>query len=590
MLIVKKRPSKLTSLNKRSNKLNRQVGKDPSKKALTFLNFSQLLGALNDNVFKLLTIYLLIDITSVNRSSEILFWIGVVYVLPFLLFSSLGGTLADRFSKQKLIVYLKLLEVVVMALALPAYYFKSSVACYSIVFLMSMQSALFGPSKYSIIPELVPEEKISKANGLITSSTYIAIILGGFLASFITEITNKNFLLGGSICVVIAFIGYLFSLGIPKLERQNQKKKVNPIVIQEIYRTLSFCKKSPIFLLSVLGSSFFLFVGAFIQLNIIPYSINTLKLSDVGGGWLFSVTSIGIALGAYLGGKSAKGALTLGLSTIACGFIGISFSLLPCFSFSLSMTVGCLVFLGFCGGLFIVPLDSYIQTHAPKEKRGEIVACVNFLSFCGVLLAPILLYLFSGVLKLSNGFGFFITGLISFGFFIYMLKKLSSLFCYTFARKVILPFIQVKLFPTNLDVKHSKALVLRHRSLTSLALLFGLSPKIHLSILVYKKPWYAFLLKPLKNINYMEAKHSALVPLNTFKNYLINKKEDMVLPCLLLSKSFMKAFESSTELKVGLENLKPHADFLKLETRQKFQRSIKKPWKLSSSSILLDSI
>ena len=590
MLTVKKRPSKLSSFSKRGFRLERQNVKDPSKQAIHFLNFAQLLGALNDNVFKFLTIYLLIDVTSHDKSSEILFWIGVVYVLPFLLFSSLGGTLADRFSKQKMIVNLKLLEVIVMALGIPAYYFKSQIGCYAIVFLMSAQSALFGPPKYSIIPELVPEDKISKANGTITSSTYIAIILGGFLATFLTQITNKNFILGAVGCTVIALIGYLFSLGIPKVERQNQKKKMNPLVIQEIYLTLAFCKKSPLFLLAVLGSSFFLFIGAFIQLNIIPYAINTLKLSEIAGGYLFLSTSIGIVLGSYLSGKSSKGSINLGLSAIACCFITAFFILLPLLSFSIALTVCCLAILGFLGGLFVVPLDTYIQTHAPKEKRGEIIACVNFLSFCGVLLAPILLYLFSGVLKLSNGFGFVITGILNFAFFTLMVRRLSSLFCYVFVKKLILPFVNLKFFPFNFDVKKPQALVLKYKSLMSFLLLLGLSPKIQVTLLCHKKPWFAVLLKPFKNIHFLESMHSALIPLLTFKNHIQTKKEEHLLPCLVLCRSYLRAFEGGIELKVGLEKLKEVSDFISLDVKQKFKRSLKKPWKLTSTAIRMDSI
>ena len=589
MLTVKKRPSKLTSTFKKVTRLGNALNQDNSKKAITSLNFSQLLGALNDNVFKFLTIFLLIDITGATQSSGILFWIGVVYVLPFLLFSSLGGTLADRFSKQKLIIYLKLLEVVVMALGIPAYYFKSPFACYSIVFLMSAQSALFGPPKYSIIPELVTEDKISKANGLITSSTYIAIILGSMVATMIRQLSGNNFIIGAVACTVIAVIGFIFSLGIPPVERQNQKRKMNPIVFQEIYRTLSFAKKSPLFLLAVLGSSFFLFIGAFIQLNIIPYAMNTLNISDAGGGYLFSATSIGIVLGSYLGGKSNKGTLTLGLSAIACSFISLFFIMLPIVSFSISLTVVALVLLGFSGGLFVVPLDSYIQTHAPKEKRGEIIACVNFLSFCGVLLAPILLYLLSGTLKLSNGIGFIVTGLINFGFFAYMMKKTSSVFFYTVAKKLLYPFLNLQFYPLSFDIRKTAGLVTRYRGILPTLLIFGLSPKIHMTLLMHKKPWYAFLVKIFKNIHIIESGQSPLIPLLSFKNKIQTKREEAILECLVLSPSFYRKHEGSIELKTGLEKLKSCCDFITLESSRKFKRSFRRPWKLLQTAIRLNA-
>jgi acyl-[acyl-carrier-protein]-phospholipid O-acyltransferase/long-chain-fatty-acid--[acyl-carrier-protein] ligase len=588
MLTVNKRPSKLSTSFKKGIRSKQTLSKDSSRRALNFLNFSQLLGALNDNVFKFLTIFLLLDLYGPGESSGILFWIGVVYVLPFLLFSSLGGTLADRFSKQKLIIYLKLSEVVIMALGILAYSYKSPTACYGLVFLMSAHSALFGPSKYSIIPELVSEDKISKANGLITSSTYLAIILGSMVATLLRQLSGNNFVMGAIACTLIALAGFICSLGIPPVEKQNQRKKMNPIVVQEIYRTLAYAKKSPLFLLAVLGSSFFLFIGAFIQLNIIPYAMNTLHLSDAGGGYLFSATSIGIVLGSYIGGKSTKGALTLGLSAIASLFISLFFLLLPIFSFSILMTAATLVLLGFSGGLFVVPLDSYIQTHAPKEKRGEIIACVNFLSFCGVLLAPILLYLLSGTLKLSNGIGFIVTGLINLTFFFVMMKRISAVFLYTVAKKLLYPFMNLAFYPLSFDIRKTHGLVTRYRGLIPLLLICGLSHKIHLTIITGKRSFLAFLLKPFSSIRLIESDTSALIPMVNFRNNLLSNHTETRLDCLVLTKGFLKKHEGTLELKVGLEKLKACCDFVTIESSLKMNFSFKKPWKLVQTAVKLN--
>ena len=189
---------------------------DVEKNAVHFLNISQFLGVINDNVFKFLIVFLFIDLRGINASSEILFCVGTVYVLPFLLFSSYAGVLADYFSKQKLIVILKAVEVGIMFLGILAFYFQSEFASYTLLFLLSTQSAVFGPPKYSIIPELIPNGgSISKANGLITSSTYLAIIAGTFLASFLTQVTDRNFVLTAVICLFIAILGYLASLFLP---------------------------------------------------------------------------------------------------------------------------------------------------------------------------------------------------------------------------------------------------------------------------------------------------------------------------------------------------------------------------------------
>src|SRR5579871_30040 len=129
------------------------------------LNATQFLGALNDNIFKLLVIYLFIHVKGSAAAPAILSLAGAIFVIPFLLFSSGAGVLADKISKRTIIVITKALEVVTMLFAVLSVYLKSEFGAYTCLFFMATQSALFGPSKYGIIPELVEEKQVSKANG-----------------------------------------------------------------------------------------------------------------------------------------------------------------------------------------------------------------------------------------------------------------------------------------------------------------------------------------------------------------------------------------------------------------------------------------
>ena len=191
------------------------------------LNATQFLGALNDNIFKLLVIYFLIHIQGAEAAPIILSLAGAIFVIPFLLFSSGAGVLADRISKRTIIVAAKILELIIMLFAVSTIFSKWGFGCYIALFLMATQSALFGPSKYGIIPELVESKKVSKANGSMTSFTYLAIILGTFLASFITDITNKNFLLVSGVCVFISILVLVSSLGIAKTVSQGSSENLN---------------------------------------------------------------------------------------------------------------------------------------------------------------------------------------------------------------------------------------------------------------------------------------------------------------------------------------------------------------------------
>lgn len=127
--------------------------------SFTYLNVTQFLGALNDNIYKLLIVYFFIQLEGIEFSHQILATTGATFVIPFLLFSAISGTLADRFSKRDIIVITKILELVIMGLAVCAFAFQSKWGSYAILFMLATQSAIFGPSKYGIVPELVSSEK-----------------------------------------------------------------------------------------------------------------------------------------------------------------------------------------------------------------------------------------------------------------------------------------------------------------------------------------------------------------------------------------------------------------------------------------------
>lgn len=223
------------------------------------LNATQFLGALNDNIFKLLVIYFLISIKGQESANTILSLAGAIFVIPFLLFSSAAGVLADRISKRSIIVFAKIFELAVTLFSCVAVLYQWEVGLFAALFLMATHSAIFGPSKYGIIPELVESKMVSRANGSITSLTYLAIILGTFLASFLTDITNKNFLLLAFFCTLISFVGLMTSLGITRTQAGLSTKKINPFFLYEIYQTLKVSWKIPHLLPCIFGSSFFLF-------------------------------------------------------------------------------------------------------------------------------------------------------------------------------------------------------------------------------------------------------------------------------------------------------------------------------------------
>jgi acyl-[acyl-carrier-protein]-phospholipid O-acyltransferase/long-chain-fatty-acid--[acyl-carrier-protein] ligase len=395
--------------------------------SFTYLNATQFLGALNDNIYKLLIVYFLIGLEGVNNSGIILSVTGAVFVIPFLLFSAISGTLADRYSKSTIIILTKILEVVTMVFGLIGFILEWSIGSYLVLFLMATQSALFSPSKYGILPEILPNEKISKANGIMSFFTYLAIILGTFLASFLTDITGRNFVVAAVVCVVIAVIGLLTSFFITYTPPAGSPEKLKLGFVSQIYNTLREIPQkaaAPGVLLScMMSSAYFLFLGAFAQLNLIPYAVEALGFSDVQGGYLFLCMALGIGLGSYFAGRISGKTVELGLIPLACFALGIG-----CLLFDTLSPHPILVFplaglLGIAGGLFLVPLDSYIQLGSPPKLRGQIIGATNFLSFIGVLLASIAIFIFANVLGLRADQGFVAMGMVTMAFATFLLYQ-----------------------------------------------------------------------------------------------------------------------------------------------------------------------
>lgn len=403
--------------------------------SFTYLNVTQFLGALNDNIYKLLIVYFLIQLQGVEHSHQILAITGAIFVIPFLLFSAGSGTMADRFSKRDIIVTTKILELVIMGLGVCAFAFQSKWGSYAILFLLATQSAIFGPSKYGIIPELVSPDKISRANGLMTSFTFFAIILGTFLASFLAQVTGRNFIVCTIFCTFIALVGLVTSFCIEYTPPAGSEKKMQAFFLKDIYQSLKIASQEISLLPAVLGTSYFLFVGAFTQLNMIPFSVQALGLSDIEGGYLFFLTALGIGVGSLVAGKISGRIIELGLVPLGALGISICCFLLYFFSSHLIPVLVLVVLVGLFGGIFEIPLDSYIQVASPKLVRGQIVAAANFLSFIGVLLASALIYLNSEVFGLAANEGFKLMGSLtvlvtiafSFQFFDYLTRFIAMI-------------------------------------------------------------------------------------------------------------------------------------------------------------------
>ena len=418
--------------------------------SFNYLNVCQFIGAMNDNTFKLLLAFCFIELQGAASSNRILALAGALYVLPFILLSSNAGIFADRYSKTSIIIGTRIAELLAILFGMIAFSMKSMTLSFLSLFLLATHSAIFGPCKFGIVPEIVPKESLSKANGILTSFSYIAIVVGTFLASFLAYLTDRNFIIALVFCALFSLISIYSSFKIQKTPPAGSQKKASLFFVKDLIQNLHIIRQEPSLLSAVLGSAFFLFVGSYVQLNIIPFALKVLHVSDVEGGYMFLLTAFGIGVGSLLAGKLSGKSVEFGL--VPLGGLGMSICcfLVDYYSGSITAVLVLLFMIGFFGGLYLVPLDAYIQVASPKTHRGQVVATGNVLGFLGVLLSACAMYVISDVIGLEPDKGFTIVGSSTL-LFVTIITIVMSGYLVRFSSFILSYF----LFPSHIKGKES---------------------------------------------------------------------------------------------------------------------------------------
>ncbi|MDK9718781.1 MAG: acyl-[ACP]--phospholipid O-acyltransferase, partial [Trichlorobacter sp.] len=283
---------------------------------------------------------------------------------------------------------------------------------YLTLFLMATHSAFFAPAKYGIIPELAPREELSHANGLIESFTFLAIIFGTTLASVLTQAASGRFWLAACFCLLVAIIGLICSLQLPKVAAAASERRIR-IFPAEIFRTLQHVWHDRWLMLAIIGSAWFMLVGAFTQLNLIGYGIQQLGMTADNSNYLFLASALGIAGGSLLAAKLSGKDVEFGI--VPLGAIGLTIApvLLHNAPPHLPTVLAIIVLFGISAGLFSLPLQTFIQMRSEPAIRGEVLAASSFVNWVGILIAAGLTYLFSGPLHMTAAQGFSVMGLIT---------------------------------------------------------------------------------------------------------------------------------------------------------------------------------
>jgi len=384
--------------------------------------WTQFLGAFNDNVFKMIVSVAAVAYTAGNAGagSHYLALAGAVFVLPFLLFAGWAGQLADRFSKSQVLIVTKSFEILTMILALFALQAASMPMLLTVLFLLAAQANFFSPAKYGILPELLPERDLSRANALLELTTFVAIVIGGGFGTLLFEYWKHDQWKIGAFLIALAVLGSLTSLGIPKVKPSPSKEPFHWNPFTEIVRGFGILGKDRPMALTVGGISFFWFIGGLVQLTLVVFVNHTLHGTESQIGLLVAALAIGIGAGSMASGRISGERIELGLVAPS----GIAMGLSAC-ALGMAATQGWafvwLTLTGFFGGLFIVPLNTFLQDEAGAAEKGRILATNNFANMLGVILASGVLWLLHDALHWSGENIFFAAGVFTIAASIYIL-------------------------------------------------------------------------------------------------------------------------------------------------------------------------
>jgi 1-acyl-sn-glycerol-3-phosphate acyltransferase len=366
------------------------------------LFLTQFLGAFNDNLFKnALVMLVTFRATSVwgIPPAQIVAVAGALFILPFFLFSAQAGQLADKVEKSRLIRATKLAEVAIMLFGAAGLTLHRYEWLLVALFLMGTQAALFGPLKYSILPQHLDKDELVGGNAMVEAGTFLAILLGTIAGGVLVLLEPHGpAIVAGSI-VTVAVAGWVASLSIPKADPvdPNLHFRWNPITpTVDILRTT---RKTRSVFLSILGISWFWFFGGFL-LSVFPAYCKEVLHADSSVATLFlALFSMGIGLGSLLCERLSRHHLELGL--VPFGSIGMSLFAADLYFAGPPAALGAGALLGLgdfassaaglriladltamatFGGFFIVPLYTLVQSRSEESHRSRIIAGNNIVN------------------------------------------------------------------------------------------------------------------------------------------------------------------------------------------------------------------
>ncbi|MBN3789398.1 MFS transporter [Burkholderia sp. Ac-20353] len=372
---------------------------------------TQFLGALNDNVFKIgftsLVTYHTARFSGVDAKTAA-FLISAIFILPFVLFSATSGQIADKYDKARLTRFVKTFEIVLMLVGAAGFVTHSAALLYLCTFMMGMHSTLFGPVKYSYLPQHLNDHELVGGNGLVEMGTFIAILIGTIIGGAAAGLVGSGELVLAVSVVVIALAGRLVAQRVPATPAPQPDLVINWNPFTETWRNLALAGQNRTVFLSLLGISWLWFVGATFLTSFFNFAKDVLSASPDVVTILLATFSVGIGLGSLLCERLSQRRVEIGL--VPLGSIGISFFAIELYFASHALPVpghllsvgeflagarhwrilADLFLLAMFGGFYSVPLYALIQSRSAPTHRARIIAANNILNALFMIVSAVM--------------------------------------------------------------------------------------------------------------------------------------------------------------------------------------------------------
>lgn len=497
-------------------------------KTRRFLPFfsTQFLGAFNDNVFKqgliLLLTFKAMEIPGLPLEVRAPLC-QAIFILPFFLFSATAGQLADRYDKAILIRFVKSFEIGIMSLACAGFFLNNLVFLFGALALLGIHSTLFGPIKYSILPQTLRQDELVGGNALVETGTSLAILAGSILGSYLIGIPDAGIHALSIAIVGVSILGLIASLFIPQTGSTAPDLKINWNIASETWRSVRFLSGNRVVFLSVLGISWFWFYGVTLQSNIPALTKVVLGGNETAVILLLTVLSVGIGVGSLLcerlsGKKIELGLVPFGAIGLTAFGVDIYFATLHHPQVSTMATsvsefisrpgnlrvIIDFVGLGVFSGFYIVPLYALVQARSEPTHRARVIAGNNVLNALFMVVASLLsIFLLEGLHVSLPGL-FALTALLSALVSIYIFSLVPEFFMRFLIWMFMSLFYRLKRTNTErIPEEGPCVLVCNHVSfLDALVLATGIRrpPRFVMDYQIFKNPLLNFIFRTARAI------------------------------------------------------------------------------------------